>query len=187
MPASEKSMREWVSPRQAAAACAASPFKASREPKRPSEISMPCSASSRAATKPSPPLLPGPQTTKTRARTGIGCTRSRKASRAMAPPARSIKTMPGVPAAIVKRSADAISSFVRSSGWLVNAIIGKPYTKPFAKDCGVKIRRGFSCANPFAAPALWKDSMVKLADSLRPSCDRSIRTGGTGITVGPAG
>src|SRR5262245_12106730 len=60
----------------------------------------------RAATKPSPPLLPGPATTTTRAPGGW---RVATAS-ATARPACSIRVRPGVPAAIVRRSASAISA-----------------------------------------------------------------------------
>ena len=69
-------------------------------------------ASRRAATKPSPPLLPGPQKTAMRPWRGT----SRVASRATAAPACSISTEPGVPPAMVSRSASVISALVKSSG-----------------------------------------------------------------------
>ncbi len=69
------------------------------------------SARRRAATNPSPPLLPGPATT-TILLPG-GC---REATRsATARPAFSIRSMPGTPPAIASRSASAISVAVRSS------------------------------------------------------------------------
>src|SRR5947209_12366523 len=49
-----------IGPRHDCAAHAASPFKASREPSRPTRTGHPAAARWRAATKPSPPLLPGP-------------------------------------------------------------------------------------------------------------------------------
>ncbi len=65
----------------------------------------------RAATKPSPPLLPGPATTATCDPGGWrAATRS-----ATARPAFSISSMPGTPPAIVRRSASAISAVVSSS------------------------------------------------------------------------
>ncbi len=48
---------------QRSAMAAASPRRASRLPSRPRRTRYPCSRRSRAATKPSPPLLPGPHTT----------------------------------------------------------------------------------------------------------------------------
>ena len=62
--------------------------------------------------KPSPPLPPGPQRMAIRPRDLA----SRAASSATASPARSMSTMPGVPAEIAKRSALLISAGVRSSG-----------------------------------------------------------------------
>ena len=53
-------------PGQAAAARAASPLRRSRGPRRATATSYPRSASSRPATKPSPPLFPGPARTMTR-------------------------------------------------------------------------------------------------------------------------
>src|SRR5262249_28453263 len=63
---------------------------------------------SRAATKPSPPLLPGPQ------RTLIGCTdQRRETASATARPAFSIRVVPEMPLAIVSPSASAICWGVR--------------------------------------------------------------------------
>ena len=62
----------------------------------------------RAATKPSPPLLPGPHSTTTGRRAWCAVTAS-----ATARPAASIRSMPGTPAAIAAASARAISAQVR--------------------------------------------------------------------------
>ncbi|CCD92896.1 exported hypothetical protein [Bradyrhizobium sp. ORS 375] len=95
---------------QPLAAEAASPCSASRSHIKMTETSRPCAASSAAATKPSPPLLPGPHTT----RIGPSSTRSMAAA-ATAWPALSISEKPGVPAAIVSRSARSISLVVNTS------------------------------------------------------------------------
>ncbi len=55
-----------TTPRNRAAAAFASPVRMAGSPRRPSRTMNPRSDSTRAATKPSPPLLPGPQTTATR-------------------------------------------------------------------------------------------------------------------------
>jgi hypothetical protein len=68
------------------------------------------SARMRAATKPSPPLLPGPATIVT----DRPCLRIDTAS-ATARPAFSISVIPGVPPAIARRSASVISALVRTS------------------------------------------------------------------------
>ena len=73
----------------------------------------------RAATKPSPPLLPGPATTAMRLPGGWrAATQS-----ATARPARSISARPATPLAIVRRSACAISAV------LSNSIIGAQYRR----------------------------------------------------------
>ena len=71
----------------------------------------PAAARRRAATKPSPPLLPGPATTRT------GPSRTRRSGGVGDGARRRLPSgsMPGVPAAIVRRSASAISAAVRSS------------------------------------------------------------------------
>jgi hypothetical protein len=74
------------------------------------ETSRPRAASSAAATKPSPPLLPRPATTMI----GPSSTRPIAAS-ATACPALIISAKPGVPAAIVSRSARSISVVVKTS------------------------------------------------------------------------
>src|SRR5205823_3517514 len=63
----------------------------------------------RATTKPSPPLLPRPHTTTTGPR---GRPRRARSTRAAPPPARSIRTGPGVPCSMVQRSSARISSAV---------------------------------------------------------------------------
>ena len=83
-----------------------------RRPSSPSWTKNPLAFSSRAATKPSPPLLPGPHKTAMRPWRGA----SRLASSATAAPACSISSRPGVPPAIVRRSASPISALVSSSG-----------------------------------------------------------------------
>ena len=86
-----------ASPANREAAIAASPRNASRRPRRPSSTAKPHSARRRATTKPSPPLLPGPQRTTIRPPDRT----TRAASSATARPAASISTIPGVPPAIV--------------------------------------------------------------------------------------
>ena len=97
-------------PFQPRAASAASPCRVSRSHSRMMETLRPRATSSVAATKPSPPLLPRPATT----RIGPCSTRSMAAS-ATAWPARSISAKPGVPPAIASRSACSISVVVRTS------------------------------------------------------------------------
>src|SRR5262249_18567144 len=65
----------------------------------------------RAATKPSPPLLPGPATTATRTPGGWRAATVSATER----PAFSISSMPATPPAIVRRSASAISAGVSHS------------------------------------------------------------------------
>ena len=74
--------------------------------------SLPCSCRSRAAMKPSPPLLPGPHRTRMRP-PPAPC--SRRAASATARPAASMRSAPGVPAAIVRRSASPIWATVNTS------------------------------------------------------------------------
>ena len=69
--------------------------------------------------KPSPPLPPGPQRMATRP----ALRAMRAASSATAAPARSIRTMPGIPPAIVIRSASPISAGVSNSGQRAGSII----------------------------------------------------------------
>jgi len=95
---------------QSRAASAASPRSAATSSKSSTRTGKPRSARTRAAMKPSPPLLPGPATTTTRVPRGWRATVS-----ATARPAFSISAMPAVPAAIVRRSHSAISSGVSSS------------------------------------------------------------------------
>ena len=108
-------------PAKRAAARAASPASVSRRPRRPSSTGKPRPASSRAATNPSPPLLPGPHRTTIRPRDRA----SRAASSATARPAASIRTGPGVPPAIVRRSASPISAGVSSSGCFEGSSMGR--------------------------------------------------------------
>ena len=99
-------------PPSASATAAASPVSRSREPRSPTRTRYPCSRNSRAATKPSPPLFPGPHTTAIAA--PLRATRS-MASSATARPAASMRESPGTPAAIASASARPISSAVSSS------------------------------------------------------------------------
>ena len=92
-------------------------------------------AKRRAATKPSPPLPPGPQRTTIRPRDFA----SRAASSATARPARSMSAMPGVPAAMAKRSASPISAGVRVPGasedraWLARVLAARLAARKRAK------------------------------------------------------
>ncbi len=99
-----------IGPVQRRAASAASPRKAARSPASATRTRQPRSARIRAATKPSPPLLPGPHSTAS----GRGGQRRATAS-ATARPACSISTMPGTPEAIVSRSASPICCGVSSA------------------------------------------------------------------------
>ena len=92
-----------IAPGQRAAACAASPRSAATAPSSATRTGQPRSASTRAATKPSPPLFPGPQ----RATSGRGDQRRETVSATLRP-AFSIRLKPGMPRAIVSRSASAI-------------------------------------------------------------------------------
>ena len=80
---------------------------------------------------PSPPLLPGPQRTATRLASAPS---SASAAAATAAPAFSMSTMPGVPPAMVCRSAAAISAVVRSSR--------APLIDLSWRAAGVEARRG---------------------------------------------
>jgi hypothetical protein len=89
----------------------ASPFSAAGSVNMTTSVAQPCCLRSRAATKPSPPLLPGPQSTQTRA-PGDSID---SAAWATARPAFSINSSDGTPAASAKASARRISSTLRSS------------------------------------------------------------------------
>ena len=92
-------------PSQRSAAIAASPRSACRSPSSATRTGQPRSARIRAATNPSPPLLPG--------RTGPATGRRgqrRETASATARPAFSISAMPDTPPAIVSRSASPISA-----------------------------------------------------------------------------
>ena len=97
---------------QRSAMAAASPRRASRLPSRPRRTWYPCSRRSRAATKPSPPLLPGPHTTAIAA-PARGA--SAAAASATARPAFSISVSPGTPCAMARASARPISCAVSNS------------------------------------------------------------------------
>ena len=99
---------------QRVAISAASPLRASRDPSRPRRTPSPRSRRSLAATKPSPPLLPGPQTT---AMAAPARPASSAAASATARPAFSISASPGTPCCAASASARAISAAVNSS-WL---------------------------------------------------------------------
>ena len=109
-PSSAAGVSASTAPGQRAAACAASPCSAVTEPSSARRTGQPRSASTRAATKPSPPLFPGPQSTAT----GCGGHRRETASATLRP-AVSISSMPGTPPAIVSRSASPICAGVRSA------------------------------------------------------------------------
>ncbi len=89
---------------------AASPRRRDRSPNRATRTAAPARARWRAMTKPSPPLLPGPAST----RVGRGPKRAR-ISAAAAAPAASISRTPSTPAAMASRSAAYISSTERSA------------------------------------------------------------------------
>ena len=93
-----------VSP-QRSAARRASPRSASRGARQPSRTTTPASRRIRAATNPSPPLLPGPHSTAT----GPPASR-RRTTAATAAPALSIRSMPALPRAIASASARPISA-----------------------------------------------------------------------------
>ncbi len=112
-----------TAPGQRAAASAASPRSAAFSPSSATRTFQPRSARSRAATNPSPPLLPGPHSTAT----GRGDQRRETAS-ATASPAFSISATPETPPAIVKRSATPICCGVNNARRRqpsVEAIIGE--------------------------------------------------------------
>ena len=90
---------------------AASPLSAPRSPRSATRTSNPRSASSRAATKPSPPLLPGPHSTAILEPAGTIFA----VSSATARPAFSISVSDDAPAASASRSANTISAAVKSS------------------------------------------------------------------------
>ena len=100
-----------ISRAQREAMAAASPRSVSLSPRRQSRTATPASAMSRAATKPSPPLLPGPQSTTIEPSAGS----MRRASSATARPACSISVRPVTPDVMVSASACPISAGVRSS------------------------------------------------------------------------
>ena len=98
-------------PSHRAAISAASPVSAARSPSSATRTSQPPAFSSRAATKPSPPLLPGPHSTAIRAPGAAMLA----ASAATARPAFSISVRLGTPASTARRSARAISSVASNS------------------------------------------------------------------------
>ncbi len=106
---------------QRAACRAASPRSLSRSPSRKRRSGQPRSARWRAATNPSPPLLPGPQSTAT----GRGDQRSAIAA-ATAAPARSISVSPETPPAIARRSASAISCGVSKARSFAETVTSRP-------------------------------------------------------------
>ena len=99
-----------TSPSHRSALRRASPSSASLSPSSASVTGQPSAFSKRAITKPSPPLLPGPQTI----RTGRPAHR-RRISATTAVPAASIRRSPDVPAEMASRSASYICAVVRSS------------------------------------------------------------------------
>ncbi len=109
-PAGSAPAASETGPVHSAAAAAASPRSAARSPRSATSTAIPASARRRAATNPSPPLLPGPH------RTRIGplpvIARARAATAA---PARRMRSRPGMPAAIAAASARRISSVVSNS------------------------------------------------------------------------
>ena len=106
-PASAAGPTGITSPCQARAAPAASPFSRARSPISATRTAQPACSSSLATTKPSPPLLPGPQRTVT----GTAAKRAMIAS-ATDLPAFSISVGPGTPAAAAAASAAAICSML---------------------------------------------------------------------------
>ena len=88
----------------------ASPLRSEASPRSATVTSRPSAMRRRAATNPSPPLLPGPA----RTRTGPSAPRP-VATSATAFPAASMRVMPGTPAAIARASALAICAAVSNS------------------------------------------------------------------------
>ncbi len=113
---------------------------AATAPARPTRTGHPERRARSPTTKPSPPLLPGPQSTAT----GRGEKR-RAASRATAVPALCINVVPSVPAAAVARSASSIcdtrSSAVDAAASKLNAGSSPSFR---ARFCG-----SFSCSRPW--------------------------------------
>src|SRR5262245_46691488 len=107
-PSSRSSDSGATSPAQPPIAQAASPLSAPRSPNRATRTGHRLTCRCRAATKPSPPLFPGPHSTTTGCRGWCNVTAS-----ATARPAASIKSMPGTPPAIAAESARPISAQVR--------------------------------------------------------------------------
>ena len=103
MPGTSSRRRAFVAAGSRSSSGSSSSTTVVRTPHRPS-----C----RAATRPSPPLLPFPQTTT--ARRPYEPPASSRAARATARPARSISTSAATPRACVSRSSDAASSGVRT-------------------------------------------------------------------------
>ncbi len=125
-----------TAPSQRSAASAASPRRVCRSPRSATRTGQPRSANSRAATNPSPPLLPGPQ----RITTGRRDQRRATVS-ATARPAFSISALPDTPPAIVSRSASPISaggnSACRRHGSLRFSVGGTtPITRKGGERCG---------------------------------------------------
>ena len=102
--------RGLISPSHRLAFALASPLSFLTPPSRPSATGQPASLRYLATTNPSPPLLPGPQSTTTRRRVQ----RLRKVLKTERP-AFSINSRLGTPAFTAKASARPISSTVRSS------------------------------------------------------------------------
>ena len=109
-PGTAASSRASTAPSQRPAWCAASPLSRSRAPSRARRTDQPAAARWRAATKPSPPLLPGPQSTTT----GHGRWRARTAS-ATAQPAFSMSATPGTPCSAAALSARYISATLKTA------------------------------------------------------------------------
>ena len=101
----------------------ASPATRTGSPTSQTLTGHPCSATSRATTKPSPPLLPRPATTTTPR--AAASPRGPRISHAMPRPARSMSSSPGVPSSIVRRSSSRICTVVTTS---------QPRTKPGDAD-----------------------------------------------------
>src|SRR5215468_9283668 len=133
-----------TAPRQRARACAASPFTSPRRPARRTRTRAPLARRCRAATNPSPPLLPRPQSTSTRLpRTGAHS----RAMMAAAPlPAFSMRRGPGMPSVSMARASRArISAAVKMGCMLPPARRGqeiRPLREEVAEHDGVGLARG---------------------------------------------
>ena len=123
------STRSGAGPVRASAALRASPSSSFRGTDISTRTSRPISRNALAATYPSPPLFPLPQTT------AISPSGKARATTSASPrPARSISASPGVPAAIAAASAARIAS--ASGRGCVPLMAGAPRRRRPSRGCG---------------------------------------------------